>query len=121
MLRKTSAVLGLLAASLMATSALAHPTLESTSPPADGAASAPTEIKLNFSEGVISKFSGVDLKDQSGKKIATGTASTDPKDQKQLVIPLKAPLQAGKYTVDWHVVSADTHRVKGSYSFKVDR
>ena len=120
--RTSMAVIALLAGSLAATSAIAHPTLMSTSPPADtAAANAPTEIRLSFSEGVISKFSGVELKDQSGKKIATGKATTDPKDQKQLVIPLNAPLQQGTYTVDWHVVSVDTHRVKGTYSFKVAR
>ncbi len=120
--RTPMAVVALFAASVMTTAAIAHPTLKSATPPAEGAAArAPNEIRLSFSEGVIPKFSGVELKDQNGKRIATGPATTDPKDRKQLVVPLKAPLQAGAYTVDWHVVSVDTHRVKGSYSFKVDR
>ena len=122
MLKRTSmAVLALFAASLIATSANAHPTLKSANPPAEGAASAPKELRLNFSEGVISKFSSVELKDQSGKKIATEKTVTDPKDKKQLVIALKEPLRAGSYTVKWNVVSDDTHRVNGTYSFKVDR
>ena len=59
MLKKTStAVIALFAASLIATSAYAHPTLKSANPPVDGtAAAAPTEIRLNFSEVVILKFS----------------------------------------------------------------
>jgi methionine-rich copper-binding protein CopC len=28
-------------------------------------------------------------------------------------------LSAGSYTVEWHAVSEDTHRIKGQYSFKV--
>jgi methionine-rich copper-binding protein CopC len=28
---------------------------------------------------------------------------------------------AGHYKVTWHAVSEDTHRVKGEYSFGVDR
>jgi len=111
-----------LAISLLATSANAHPKLNSASPAADVSSKvSPTEIKLNFSEGVIAKFSGLDLKDQAGKTIATGVPVNDPKDQKQLVVPLPAPLTPGHYTVIWHAVSEDTHRVKGEYSFGVDR
>src|SRR5258708_32871520 len=47
------------------------------------------------SEGVIAKFSGVELKDESGKPIMTGAATADPKDKKQLVVPLATPLTAG--------------------------
>jgi methionine-rich copper-binding protein CopC len=121
MLKTTSmTVVALFAACLIATSAYAHPTLKSASPPVDGtAAAAPTEIKLSFSEAVISKFSSVELQDQSGMKVATGKVATDAKDEKQLVVSLKAPLKAGTYTVKWVVVTADTHRVNGRYSFKV--
>jgi copper resistance protein C len=115
------AAMALLAASVLAPSAEAHPTLKTASPPAEGTAAAPKEIKLSFSEGIIVKFSSVALKDQAGKKIATGKLSTDPKDQKQLIVPLQAPLTVGTYVVEWSIVSVDTHRVKGSYSFKVDR
>jgi methionine-rich copper-binding protein CopC len=114
--------LAVLAMSLLAGSADAHPKLTSASPAADVSNTvSPTEIKLNFSEGVIAKLSGVELKDEAGKKIPTGVAATDPKDQKQLVVPLPTPLTAGHYTVTWHAVSEDTHRVKGEYSFGVDR
>ena len=121
MLKRTSmAVLAILGASLLAPSAHAHPTLKSANPPADGAAiNQPSEIKLIFSEGVISKFSSVELKDQGGKKIATGKVATNPRDPKELVVTLQAPLKAGTYTVKWNVVSVDTHRVYGTYSFKV--
>jgi methionine-rich copper-binding protein CopC len=124
MARNTTTIgtLAVLAISLLATSAHAHPKLTSTSPAADVLSKvSPTEIKLNFSESVMAKFSGLDLKDQAGKTIATGVPANDPKDQKQLVVPLAAPLTPGHYTVTWHAVSEDTHRVKGEYSFGVDR
>jgi methionine-rich copper-binding protein CopC len=118
----TMGSLAVLAISLLAGSADAHPKLKSASPAADVSNKvSPTEIKLNFSEGVIAKFSGVEIKDESGKTIPTGVAVTDPKDQKQLVVPLPTPLIPGHYTVTWHAVSEDTHRVKGEYSFGVDR
>jgi methionine-rich copper-binding protein CopC len=112
--------LAVLALSLLATSANAHPKLNSASPAADVPSKvSPKEIKLNFSEGVIAKFSGLELKDETGKTISTGVPVNDPRDQKQLVVPLSAPLTAGHYTVTWHAVSEDTHRVKGEYSFEV--
>ena len=121
MLRRASAaVLTLFAASLLATTVEAHPTLKSSLPPAESTAAAPKEIRLSFSEGVIVKFSSVELKDQAGKKIATGKLTTDPKDQKQLIVPVQDPMPAGTYTVTWNVVSVDTHRVNGTYSFKVE-
>ncbi len=124
MSRNTMAIgtLAALAIGLLATSADAHPKLNSASPAADVSSKvSPTEIKLNFSEDVIAKFSGVEIKDESGQAIPTGVPVTDPKDRKQLVVPLRAPLTAGHYTVTWHAVSEDTHRVKGEYSFGVDR
>jgi copper resistance protein C len=114
--------LAVLAFSLLAASANAHPILKSASPAVEVSSKAsPTEIKLSFSEGVIAKFSGVEIKNENGKTIPSGTPMTDPKDQKQLVVPLPAPLSAGRYTVSWHAVSEDTHRVKGEYWFAIDR
>src|SRR5260370_17783718 len=118
----TIGTLAVLVISLLATSANAHPKVISDTTGGDVSRKvSPTEIKLNFSEGVIAKFSGVEIKNESGKTIPAGVAATDPKDQKQLVVPLPAPLTAGHYTITWHAVSEDTHRVKGAYSFVVDR
>src|SRR5262245_37704097 len=103
MLTKTSTgLLALIAASLVATSVEGHPTLKSAIQPAESTAAAPTEIRLSFSEGVIVKLSSVELNDQVGKKIATGKLATDPKDQKQLIVPLQTQLTAGTYTVKWN-------------------
>ncbi|SIO40531.1 hypothetical protein SAMN05443247_04925 [Bradyrhizobium erythrophlei] len=116
------AALAVLAIGALATSADAHLKLKSVSPASDVSSKvSPEEIKLNFSEGVIAKFSGLELKDEAGKTITTGVPVNDPGDRRQLVVPLPAPLVAGRYTVTWHAVSEDTHRVKGEYSFGVDR
>jgi methionine-rich copper-binding protein CopC len=115
------AAMALLAATVLATAVEAHPALKSASPSAESAAAAPTEIRLSFSEGVIARFSSVEVSDRAGKAIATGRLTADPRDQKQLIVSLKAPLARGTYLVKWSIVSVDTHRVNGSYSFKVDR
>jgi len=112
--------IGLAVLSLGISVANAHGALEKSVPAQDAAVSGEVkEIRLDFSEAVVAKLSGVELKDQAGKTVTTGTAANDPKNKKQLIVPLAAPLQAGTYTVNWHAVSDDTHRVKGSYSFKV--
>ena len=53
--------------------------------------------------------------------VAAGKATTDPANEKLLVVPIKDQLAPGDYKVEWHAVSDDTHRVKGSYSFSVAR
>jgi copper resistance protein C len=113
------AVLVAAVSSLVVQPALAHPKLTATVPAAHAQAQPPQEIRLSFSEALVAKFSGLDLKDQEGKRVDTGVADSDPNDRKQLVVPLKAALAPGRYAVEWHVVSEDTHRVKGSYSFEV--
>jgi copper resistance protein C len=113
------AVLVALGIGATATVADAHPVLKASAPAANASASAPQEIRLTFNESLIAKLSGADVKDQSGRPIATGQAEIDPKDKKQLIIPPRSPLSAGHYTVEWHVVSEDAHRVKGNFSFEI--
>jgi copper resistance protein C len=113
------AALVALGISVMAPVAKAHPVLKASVPAANASAPAPQEIRLTFNEGLIAKLCGAEIKDQSGNLIATGQAAIDPNDKKQLIIPLRSQLSAGHYIVDWHVVSEDTHRVKGSFSFEV--
>jgi methionine-rich copper-binding protein CopC len=121
MLRNTTAaVISLVAGSVVATAALAHPKLVKSDPAANAVVSAgPKELRLSFNEELVPKFSSADVKDQKGQKVEVGTAAADPTDKKQLVVPLTKPLAAGTYKVDWHAVAADTHRVQGSYSFTV--
>jgi methionine-rich copper-binding protein CopC len=111
--------LALIASAIYGNVAHAHPQLRSVEPAAGMATTSPKEIRITFSEPVIARFSGIELKDQSGKPIATGQSETDPGNKKILAVPLKQQLPPGAYDVEWHAVSEDTHRVKGSYSFSV--
>src|SRR5260370_12772876 len=116
------AVVTMIAASLFSSVANAHPELQSAEPAAGAAmTTSPTQIRITFNENVIPKFSGVELKDQTGKMIATGNAAIDPTNKKQLVVPVQDPLPPCDYKVEWHAVSDDTHRVNGSYSSTVSR
>ena len=116
----TIAAITMIAASLLSNAAFAHPELRSAEPAAGAVAAAtPKQIKITFTEAVIPQFSGAEVKDQAGKTIATGKATVDPANRKQLMVPVNEPMPPGEYEVEWHAVSDDTHRVTGSYSFSV--
>ena len=116
------AAVAVFAASLFGDAAYAHPQLQSADPaPGTSTTTSPKQIRIAFNENVIPKMSGVEVKDQTGKVIATGKAATDPANKKLLVVPISEQLSPGDYKVEWHAVSDDTHRVKGSFSFSVTR
>ena len=119
-LKNSIGTFAILTVIFLAGPAFAHPKLESASPAPDvSVVTSPKEIKLNFSEGIIVKFSGLELKDEGGHPITTGDPTTDSKEPKQLVVSISTPLTPGRYTVSWHAVSEDTHKVNGVYSFRV--
>ena len=115
------AVAAIVAMALTLGIAQAHPEFQSAEPAAGKSSAPPKQIRILFNESVIPQFSGIELKDQSGKAIAVGKATTDPANRKLMIVPLKDQLAPGDYKVEWHAVSDDTHRVKGSYSFGVAR
>ncbi|WP_336238837.1 CopC domain-containing protein YobA [Enterobacter chuandaensis] len=100
-------------------SVLAHAHLKQQSPAADSQVAAPQVLTLNFSEGIEPGFSGVVVTDAQKQVIKTGTASRDEKNKAQLTVPLEQTLVPGTYRVDWHVVSVDGHKTRGSYHFSV--
>jgi methionine-rich copper-binding protein CopC len=91
--------------------AWAHPALESTQPGQGSTVSSPKEIRLTFTEDLVAKFSGLTIKDESGRLVETASPSADPNQKRQLIVPIPKPLSPGTYNVDWHAVAADTHRV----------
>ena len=108
-----------LASTVISPSVLAHAHLEQQSPAADSQVASPQVLTLNFSEGIEPGFSGVVVTDAQKQVIKTGTATRDEKNKAQLTVPLEQTLALGAYRVDWHVVSVDGHKTKGSYRFSV--
>ena len=108
----------------VASAAQAHPKLVSASPAANATVAKLGRVELRFSEKLMPKFSGADLMmtGHGGASHApmkvTATAAVAG-DGSTLVLTPKAPLAPGHYTVAWHVVSTDTHRVAGNYVFAV--
>lgn len=98
----------------------AHAHLASSTPAADGNVStSPAELELKFSEPVELKFSGVKVAGPDRSVVVTGDASLAKGEDSTLVVPVTTTLGAGAYTVDWHILSKDGHKTKGSYTFTV--
>ena len=79
---------------------------------------APTEVLLRFNEKLEPSFSSVVVRDPAGKQIDKADAQVDKADRLQMRVSLP-PLTPGVYKVEWHVMSADTHKVNGNFSFTV--
>ena len=79
----------------------------------------PTEIRLTFTEAIEVKLSKVDLMNETDMIDDIASVSLDPNDKKTLVAKLKSPLPQGSYMVMWHVVSVDTHKTQGDFSFAI--
>ena len=116
MLRQTIAPIAALMLATAATQASAHAHLVASDPAPNSEASAPKQIVLQFSERLQPRFSGLTV---SMGGMAAPLRVAVSADRKSLIAVPSRPLAAGAYKVDWHAVSVDTHRVQGTYLFKV--
>ena len=97
---------------------LPHATLLSSEPAAGArVGTSPSRVRLVFSEPVEAAMSGATLSSANGSRVELAIA-VDPHDVHALVAPVAA-LQPGAYSVRWRVVSADGHRVDGSFEFTI--
>lgn len=99
--------------------AFAHAHL-TTSIPADKAVltASPVAVELHFSEELNIRFSGAKITGPGKAEVKSGVA-TLADEGKTLTLPIPAALDAGAYLVEWHVLSTDGHKTKGSYNFTV--
>jgi methionine-rich copper-binding protein CopC len=109
-------VLSLLLLGLGGAKAYAHAMLSSASPPVGGSVgAAPRQVTLTFTQGLESSFSSVQVTDSKGARVDTGKAQVS---GSTMSVGLKA-LSPGTYRVNWHMLSVDTHKTQGSFSFRV--
>lgn len=99
--------------------ASAHGKLESAAP-ASGSTidTAPDTLRLTFNEDLEPAFSSVKVSDASGNAVTHEKAKVDTSNPRVMTIALPK-LAAGAYTVQWAAMTADAHRTKGAYTFKV--
>lgn len=76
----------------------------------------PREVRIQFTEGVEIAFSQMIVKDSKGEVVSQGKLRQLANDL--LAIDLK-PLSAGNYTIEWQVLSVDTHVTDGTLRFSI--
>ena len=108
----------MLGVALGATAALAHAHLDHASPPVDGTvATAPSEVTLSYTQNLEPAFSGVEVTDASGARVDQGKPQVS---GSTMSVALKA-IGPGAYHVHWHVLSVDTHKTEGNFTFSVGK
>ena len=109
-------VLSLLLVGLGGVDAHAHAMLAGASPSVGGSVgAAPRQVTLSFTQGLEPAFSSVQVTDSKGARVDTGKAQVS---GSTMSVGLKN-VGPGTYHVHWHVLSVDTHKTQGSFSFHV--
>jgi methionine-rich copper-binding protein CopC len=104
---------------LVPSPASAHAYLVKSVPPGRATLFAsPAKIQLWFNERLEPRYSSVSVLDADGKRVDLDNALVSGEDPKQLAIGVK-PLQSGRYTVKFRVLSVDGHVVEQSFPFSV--
>ncbi len=78
-------------------------------------ASPPREVTLWFSQKLEAAFSTITVTNAAGERVDTGKPRIS---GNQMSVSLR-PGGAGTYHVTWQVLSVDTHRTDGNFTFKV--
>ena len=98
--------------------AFAHAMLDHAAPSVGSAvARSPKEVVLWFTQKLEPAFSSIEVRNEQGAAVNAGKA-TVVGDRTQLRVALKA-LPPGTYKVIWRVLSVDTHRTQGDFTFRV--
>lgn len=111
------ALLAVLLVLLGASRADAHAVLQASSP-ADRSHldRAPTSVSLTFSEDVSASLGGIRVVDCDGKRVDDGNVVAR---DNTVSVGLDGSTGDGAYVVAWRVISADSHPVKGAFTFVV--
>jgi methionine-rich copper-binding protein CopC len=112
-------IIAALPALLLSTSlAHAHAVLDHASPLVGSTVrSAPRTVSLWFTQKLEAAFSAIEVRDSGGARVDVGKAQVGG-DGTMLRVGLKA-LPPGTYQVHWRVLSVDTHKTEGNFSFSV--
>jgi copper resistance protein C len=79
--------------------------------------SAPRTISLWFTQKLEAAFSTIEVRNSAGARVDVGKTQVGGGGT-MLSVSLKA-LPPGAYQVHWRVLSVDTHRTEGNFSFSV--
>jgi len=118
----TVGLLSIAAAGIFTSAVSAHAMLKAAGPaPGSVVTTSPKAIRIQSNEAVELAFTGIELKNAAGEMQTVGSATLNPKDKAQLIVPVNGELAPGKYTVSWHAVGDDTHKTQGSFNFELKK
>ena len=78
-------------------------------------ATAPREVTLWFTQKLEPAFSTITVTNSAGQRVDTGKTRVS---GNQMSVSLRSG-GAGTYRVNWRVLSVDTHRTDGNFTFRV--
>lgn len=78
----------------------------------------PPDLTLDYSEPIEPHFSSVVVMDADGQRVDKRDGHVAPDNLKRLIVGLPV-LKPGTYKVEWHILSVDTHRTEGRFTFSV--
>jgi len=108
----------LLALVLLSSIAFAHTKLVRSHPRAKSTLKqAPKTVDLWFSQELQPGFNTIVVTDQTGKRVDRGDVIVSEGGAKAQIS--LGELSSGRYTVDWKVLSADQHTIRGKFTFTI--
>ena len=108
-----------LAVLLSASRVSAHAFLEHSDPSVGSKVhSVPAAMRIWFTEAIEPRFSSIQVFDATGKQVDKKDTHPDRSNRSLLQVSLPR-LGPGTYKVVWRVVSVDTHRTNGNFTFQI--
>ena len=102
---------------VLAAPASAHAVLQGANPaPQSNLSTSPGSVTLEFTEKVDMRADGIQVLDEHGSSVQTGSP-THPSGQSKVVRASLPKLGKGLYTVAWRAVSEDSHPIQGAFTF----
>jgi copper transport protein len=102
-----------------ATPAFAHAELLSTQPAAgEKLDTAPEQVVLTFNETVDPPKDAIEVFDSDGDQVKTNRPAHPGGEGVKVAVDLP-DLDDGAYVVTWRVASADSHPIRGAYTFRI--
>jgi methionine-rich copper-binding protein CopC len=98
--------------------AFAHAHMRTAVPRVGSTVPAPSEIAINYTEGVDPNLSSITVHDASGARVDKMDLRTAPGNPTRLTVGV-VPLKPGTYKVIWHATSLTAHKTEGYYTFVV--
>jgi methionine-rich copper-binding protein CopC len=114
--RMSKLFLALACALVSATAAPAHSILLESTPGPGASVRAPAAVALRFNNRIEKPLSRLRLVGPEGRAVPL---PVDPGGDADRLTAVAPPISAGKYHVEWQVLSSDGHVVTGRFSFTV--